>query len=77
LRLHPARRHCRAPQPPGPRQLALLVGVPGAVEGSAVAERRVPERAVLRDHSLVEQEPGVRQVATGMPHLAEGSLPET
>jgi len=74
--LHPARRRCRAPQPPGRRQLALLVEVP------AVAERRVPERpvserAALRDHPLAEQEPRVRQVATGMPHLAEGSLPKT
>jgi len=56
--LHPARRRCRAPQPRGPRQLALLVEVPGVVEVRAVAqvpavaERRVPERAALRDPPL-------------------------
>ena len=79
----PRRRRCQAPQPPGRRQLASLVAVPGVVEAPAVAQvpavadLRAPECPALRDYPPAEQEPRVLQVATGMLHLAEESLPET
>jgi len=76
LHLRPARRRCRAPQPPGRRQPASLVELADLpAEVAAVAERRLSERAALHDPPLAE--PEARQVATGMPHLSEASLPAT
>jgi len=54
-------------------EVPAMAEVPAAV--AAVPERRLSERAALHDPPLAE--PEARQVARGMPHLSEASLPAT